>query len=146
MRLPLLFAAGAIAAMPLAALSAAAPDQPVSWTIPMTGTAEVPGPGDPDATGVATVDVDAASGQICYTLSVQNIATATMAHIHKGAVGVAGPVATPLTAPDADGYSKGCVTDKTLAAAIIADPAGYYVNVHNADYPKGAMRGQFTAQ
>jgi CHRD domain len=32
--------------------------------------------------------------------------------------------------------------DATLAAAICANPAGYYVNYHTQDFPGGAIRGQ----
>jgi CHRD domain len=31
---------------------------------------------------------------------------------------------------------------ETLAAAICANPAGYYVNYHTTDFPGGAVRGQ----
>ncbi|HEY1514093.1 MAG TPA: CHRD domain-containing protein [Gaiellaceae bacterium] len=33
-------------------------------------------------------------------------------------------------------------TSAALAAAIVRRPAAYYVNVHNAKYPGGALRGQ----
>jgi hypothetical protein len=32
--------------------------------------------------------------------------------------------------------------DRELLKAIASDPEDYYVNVHNADYPAGAVRGQ----
>jgi hypothetical protein len=34
--------------------------------------------------------------------------------------------------------------DKALADKILDDPSGYYVNVHNTEYPGGAVRGQLT--
>ena len=113
-----------------------------SYTTGLAGAQEVPGPGDPDGTGTAKITADATTNNICFDLTVQQIATANAAHIHKGARGVAGPVVLTLDAP-ATGASKGCLNvEKSLAAAIIADPSAYYVNVHNADYPKGAIRGQ----
>ena len=63
------------------------------------------------------------------------------AHIHIGAEGIAGPVVQGLTAPT-DGHSSGCVVNDALADALAADPGNYYVNVHNAEYPAGAVRGQ----
>ena len=46
-----------------------------------------------------------------------------------------------LVAPT-DGSSSGCVVNEALADAIVADPSNYYVNVHNASFPAGAVRGQ----
>jgi hypothetical protein len=81
-------------------------------------------------------------GQVCYELSVKDIATPTAAHIHTGAVGASGPVLVPLAAP-ANGASKDCATlDKEKIADILKNPANYYVNVHNAEFPDGAVRGQ----
>jgi hypothetical protein len=123
--------------------AAAAVQRPFLATL--TGAAEVPGPGDTDGTGAAAVTIDAATGEICADLRVDNIAAASMAHIHRGAVGVAGPVEVTLT-PPASGSSSACTTaTPTLAAEIVANPAGFYVNVHNADFPNGAVRGQLAA-
>ncbi len=116
----------------------------------LTGANEVPGPGDPDGTGTASIRLLAGLGRLCYTLSVSNIVLpATGAHIHLGAAGVAGPVVVPLGNPTASstsptiGGSSGCVNvSRTLVGQILANPAGYYVNVHNVVYPAGAVRGQ----
>lgn len=107
---------------------------------PLTGAAEVPGPGDDDGSGAAAVTIDVDNDEICYDLAVTGIEAATMAHIHVGGPTVAGPVIVDLVAPAA-GSSSGCVID-TDAASIAADPAGFYVNVHNATFPAGAVRGQ----
>ncbi|HEY5884913.1 MAG TPA: CHRD domain-containing protein [Pyrinomonadaceae bacterium] len=111
-------------------------------TATLTGAAEVPGPGDADGSGSAKVTLNHGKGQICYELTVSNIGTATLAHIHTGAADAAGPVLVTLEAP-ADGSSNGCVNvDKDTIKAIMDNPAGYYVNVHNAEFPDGAVRGQ----
>jgi len=108
----------------------------------LSGAVEVPGPGDTDGRGAATVTVNPGKNQICYTLSVRNIDRATGAHIHEAAPGAAGPVVVPLKAPST-GSANGCVTvARELAMEILKTPSDYYVNVHNAAFPAGAVRGQ----
>jgi hypothetical protein len=110
----------------------------------MSGPVEAP-PGDPDGAGKASFHVDTAKGQICYNLQVSKIAPATMAHIHKAPPGKAGPVVIPLKAPDKDGKVSDCASaDAKALADIMANPGEYYVNVHNAEYPGGAVRGQLS--
>jgi hypothetical protein len=116
--------------------------------------------GDPNGRGENYVfGIDGDPKTLCYTLTVEKIAPATAAHIHKGAKGTNGPVVVNLAAP-ADGNAADCLTEGeagkfvvdangaqlTTVADILADPDGYYVNVHNAEYPGGAIRGQLVAQ
>lgn len=112
----------------------------------LAGTGEVP-PGDADGTGTASVVIDPAAGTVCYEITTQKIDAATMSHIHLGGAGVAGDVIVPLDTDGFDGTTDGCTEDQDAAAlqAIIDGPAGYYVNVHNAAYPGGAVRGQLGA-
>jgi hypothetical protein len=111
----------------------------------MTGPAEKPNPGDPDGMGHATFRVNVGQNQVCYEITVEKIATATMAHIHKAGPDAAGPVAVPLKAPDATGKVKDCATaDAAVVKDILQNPAAYYVNVHNAEFPAGAIRGQLS--
>jgi hypothetical protein len=113
-------------------------------TTTLTGEQEVPVPGDPDGIGFATVTVNPGQGVLCYELSVSGIAPATAAHIHEAPLGVAGPVVVTLAAPT-DGSSGGCIeVGRDLAKEILQDPADYYVNVHNAEFPGGALRGQLS--
>ena len=107
----------------------------------LSGVEEVPGPGDPDGWGLAVIRVDTSDGEICYLLLARRIDPATAAHIHVGPETVAGPVVQGLEAPG-DGFSRACVDNDALAAAIVADPANYYVNVHNGPFPAGTVRGQ----
>ena len=54
-----------------------------------------------------------------------------------------GPVVVPFTAPGANGTSSGCASaSATLIDDILANPAGYYVNVHTREHPAGAIRAQ----
>jgi hypothetical protein len=111
-------------------------------TTTLTGAAEVPGPGDADGTGTASITLNHGKGEVCYELTVDKIAAANAAHIHAGAVDKAGPPIANLTAPT-NGTSKGCVAlDKEKIKDVMQNPANYYVNVHNAEFPDGAVRGQ----
>ena len=136
-----LLAAGA---MLLAAGCAAGPqNQRATLLVSMTGIQEVPGPGDPDGNGTVEIRVDPGSGQVCWNLYARAIGPATAAHIHRGGAGVAGPVVVMLTTPDATGRSQGCATvDPALAREIAYRGYEFYVNVHDAAHPTGAIRGQ----
>ena len=110
--------------------------------------------GDPNGRGEAFVfGIDGDPTTLCYVLTVDHIQTATAAHIHEGPEGENGPVVVNLAAP-ADGNAADCLTEgeadkfvgDTTVAEILADPGDYYVNVHNARYPGGAVRGQLTAE
>ena len=114
------------------------------FTTTLTGAAEVPGPGDPDGAGTARLSLNPGQGEVCYELSVSGIAPAVAAHVHVGPAGLAGPVVIPLAAPT-DGSSSACASaSRELVLAIIQNPQNYYVNVHNAEYPAGALRGQLS--
>ncbi len=113
-------------------------------TTTLTGEQEVPVQGDLDGIGFATVTVNPGQGVLCYELSVSGIAPATAAHIHEAPVGMVGPVVVGLQ-PPTDGSSSGCVeVGRTLAKDILKNPADFYVNVHNAEFPGGALRGQLS--
>lgn len=115
-----------------------------AFQVALTGEAEG-AIGDPVATGTATIRLRAGQGQLCYQIAAKNLPVAAAAHIHKGETGAAGPVVVPLTTPDSGGASRGCAAvARTLVAAILADPASYYVNVHTGEFPAGAVRGQLT--
>ena len=118
--------------------------------------------GDPNGRGEAYVfGIDGDTKTLCYVLNVQKIALVEpgmAAHIHKGEVGENGPVVANLARPF-DGDSADCLTEGEIlpngaaafptgetVAEILANPAGYYVNVHNPDYPGGAIRGQLRGQ
>lgn len=124
--------------------AAFASDGGAPLTATLDGASEVPGPGDADGFGTATVRVNLGQERVCYTLNVGSIAPATAAHIHFGDAGTAGPVVVGLQAP-AGGSSQGCATiSRELAKALIQNPEAYYVNVHNAEFRAGAVRGQLS--
>ena len=112
----------------------------------LTGSAEVPGPGDPDGTGTAVVNVDVTEGEVCYEVSVQKIDRPVGAHIHEGESGQSGGIVVPLTTPTAsDTTTTGCANaDAALMSRLTANPGDFYVNVHTDRYPQGAVRGQLS--
>lgn len=112
--------------------------------------------GDPNGTGeVYVFGIDGDPTTVCYVLTVNGIETAAAAHIHEAAAGANGPVVANLAAPG-DGNAADCLTEGEagkfpgnpagIVQDILAHPEDYYVNVHNATYPGGALRGQLQAE
>jgi hypothetical protein len=104
--------------------------------------ANEPGGGDPNGAGLARIEINDTTNTVCTDLEVRQIEQATAAHIHRGASGVNGPPVITLDVPD-DNDSDDCdeVPD-ALVDEIRNNPGGFYVNVHTADFPDGAIRGQ----
>ncbi len=116
-----------------------------TFTVALTGAQEAPGPGDPDGSGEAVLRLNPGKGEVCFQLTVRDIAPATAAHIHEAPAGSPGPVVIGLTPPPTSGSSSGCVSaDREEIMEIIQHPEDYYVNVHNADFTAGAVRGQLS--
>ncbi len=118
-------------------------NQRATLLVSMTGLQEVPAPGDPDGNGTVEIRVVPATGAVCWNLYARATEPATAAHIHRGAAGSAGPPVVTLTTPDANGRSQGCATvDEQIVRQMSMAAQDFYVNVHNAAYPQGAIRGQ----
>jgi hypothetical protein len=135
--LVLALALGLVASLALAGVALAAE---TTLTAELAGGAET----DEDGSGTATVVLDPDAGTACWTFNVENVDPITISHIHEGAAGTDGGPVVDLDLDGFDGSSEGCndAADAATLQAIIDDPAGYYVNVHNEAYPGGAIRGQ----
>ncbi len=123
----------------------AAATEPVCLVAELSGAVEVP-PGDPKGTGFAAISVDPLGNTVTFDVWVQGITLPAAAmHIHEAQPGVAGNIVVPADkAPDASGMVTTITAnvDPALIQKIIANPGAYYFNVHNKDFPKGALRGQ----
>jgi hypothetical protein len=138
-----LLALGAVGLL-IPALSGAAATQ---LSAKLKGNKEVER-GDPNGRGEAFMAVKKPTRRkLCFELSWDKIEPPTAAHIHKGAEGVDGPIkVTQFEDPDGLSVSEveGCVKKirKRIAKRLRKTPEKFYVNVHNAEYPDGAIRGQ----
>ncbi len=134
----------AAVAVPASGVAASKPAKK-TLTTKLTGAAEVPNPGDPDGKGSAVVRFNERRGTVCFKIRTKGIAGSSAAHIHEAPVGVAGPIRVGLfRTASADRKRNGCVkdVDPALIRRILANPSAFYVNVHNAEFPTGALRGQ----
>jgi LPXTG-motif cell wall-anchored protein len=115
-----------------------------NFTADLSGENAVGDPGDPDGTGSAAVVIDLDTSEVCFTITFDGIDPVVAAHIHEGGADVAGGVVVDFDWANNPG--EGCVSgDTAVVAAIVADPGGYYVNVHTAEFAAGAIRGQLVA-
>ena len=111
--------------------------RPMHFGAVLVGGNEVPGPGDSDAWGLADVTVE--RGEVCWHVTVTGVTRPLSAgHIHAGPAGVSGPVVVPF-----EPVRRGCAeVAPRLTRFIKQHPGQFYVNLHNAEFPPGAVRGQ----
>lgn len=140
--------AGAATAAPVSSTSSKS--TAMHFSAAMSGRNEVGTPGGPtagDPNGSAKSEVEIEGDLVTFSFTWKKIQTPTMAHIHTGAAGVNGDVKVPLftsAMPETTNGAAGVVSvsDPGLVAAIKAHPADFYVNLHTAQFPAGAVRGQ----
>jgi len=138
-------AAASAFALLLAPIAASA--ETVVLTATLSGANEVgangTGAGAPNGNGAFRAEINTETGDFCYTLYAEKTATPTMAHVHTGAAGTNGG---PVITMDVTGKgSDMCIAvEPEKLKPIFADPASFYVNIHTADFPGGAVRGQLT--
>lgn len=116
----------------------------------LTGANEVRSAGLPagDADGVGVEVVAITGNEVRYAIAWSNIAPPTAAHIHTGITGVNGAVKVGFFGASVPSMVRAVVgrittPDTALLNSIKADPGAFYANVHNIQYPGGAIRGQF---
>lgn len=101
--------------------------------------------GDSDGSGHGTLSLDSETGRVIWGFYYADIAAPTAMHIHHGAAGESGGVTLPLNIESklGEGALTGrVVADLDLVREILAEPASFYVNIHNGDHPGGALRAQ----
>ena len=111
------------------------------YTVSMTGAAETP-QGAPQGRGVAIIAFHGAS-KVCFRFAhVHGFVDATVADIHSGTIGHAGPVVVALSSGPKL-HHRGCrAISPTVSRTIWQQPSAYYVSVHSRRYPRGAVRAQ----
>ncbi len=124
----------------------------------MRGTTEVPAAGDPTAFGIAFFNYTILGETHLMCVGGFNTGgfvageTPNALHIHEGAAGVAGPVVWNSGATE-DNFFPGepfnewafdaCAEiDPAVAQSIMANPEGFYANIHSPSYPGGMAREQ----
>jgi CHRD domain-containing protein len=111
---------------------------------------------DAEATCSGTATVTFTSTTAKFDVSITGCPATTainIGHIHEGAAGTNGGVKIDSTLKAGDiTLTGGAVTfsrtnsaaDPALITAVMANPAGYYVNFHSAAHTGGVIRGQLT--
>ena len=132
---------------------------PIVYNVNLNGQNEIIGgaaSGDLNGFATGTITLDAGAGGNTATASwnftLGNLANppVTDFHIHTGTATQQGSVLIPfgvnvpggdvLTATQFTGSRTGL--NSANMATVIANPAGFYLNLHNGEFPGGAVRGQ----
>ncbi len=135
---------GLITLLVVGSLATSAAAQTTWFSTTLSGDRVAGEPGDGDGWGVAAIGVDGDTTR--YYIWVTDIAAPNGAHVHTGFAGTGGGIAIDLEASFAEVAGNTYVAQGVVSggstAALLATPGAFYVNVHNADHPAGAVRGQ----
>jgi hypothetical protein len=114
---------------------------PKVFSSTLTGTEETP-PNNSAGKGAGILVFHPDDKSFTATVVTTGVAD-TIAHIHEGAPGVAGPIIFPLTKlpGSVQWKASGTLTPQQEASLKAGN---YYFNVHSAAYPEGEVRGQIT--
>ncbi len=115
-----------------------------TYTAELRGSNEVHA-GDPDGSGIAEVSFADELTRVCWDLNdLSGLGPITGVHIHRGAAGTDGPVVMAFMSATEGGW-RGCSTNTAwVQQAFNEGLSNYYVNVHTAEFPQGAIRGQLS--
>lgn len=109
---------------------------------------------DANAFGNVTVTVDTVTSTYRFDWAVNGVAASSiiLSHIHEGPAGVAGPVrvdsgispAAPIPVVNGSAsFSKSGISGPAdVTTRLLANPAGFYFNIHSNLNPGGVVRGQ----
>jgi hypothetical protein len=107
--------------------------------VKLTGAEETP-PVTTSATGNGTIKIGA-DLSVSGSVRTQGI-DGTMAHIHVGAPGQAGPTIITLTKGEGDEWTVPSGSKLTQEQYSSFKAGNLYVNVHSAEHKAGEIRGQ----
>jgi hypothetical protein len=135
---------GLVSAIVVSLAPASLADTVDQFTVPFSGDEVVPGPGDPDGGGGVFVTLGRNSGTFCFFADTANISTPlTVVHLHRGLRGAAGQVIRDLHGPSTDPDVSGCFNvGRDLIRDIGKNRNNYYIDIHNQEFPDGALRAQ----
>jgi hypothetical protein len=114
------------------------------FTVPLSGDQVVPVAGDLDGGGGVFVAMGRKTGTFCFFADTANISPAlTSVELHRGERGQVGVVVAALHGSSTDPDVSGCLTfDRELVQDIERRRAAYYIDIHNDEFPGGALRAQ----
>ncbi|MDP9006293.1 MAG: CHRD domain-containing protein, partial [Actinomycetota bacterium] len=110
------------------------------YTATLGANGDPSGRGDPDGSGRAQVSLHSGKNLLCVALTTSGVAPVTSVHLHSVSPTSPDPVvATP--APDSSGSPTCVPVDAEVLRAIRKNPTHHYLDVHNDEFPNGALRG-----
>jgi hypothetical protein len=106
--------------------------------------------GDPELSGSADLVVDPRRGMVCFDIDLDGVSseakTVVAVHIHPGQASDPCNVedcAPPLDLDFASKGFRGCArAGAQLLSSLVEEPEQFYLHVHTARFPAGAVSGQ----